>query len=50
VVKAAHHFFITICAASGSGGMEVKMEKIFSNLQKGITGFLAVEVEKNESI
>jgi hypothetical protein len=23
------------------------MEKIFSNLQKGITGFLAVEVEKN---
>jgi disulfide oxidoreductase YuzD len=29
VVKAAHHFFITICAASGSGGMEVKMEKLF---------------------
>jgi len=26
VVKAAHHFFITICAASGSGGMEVKMK------------------------
>jgi shikimate kinase len=26
-VKAAHYFFITICAASGSGGMEVKMEK-----------------------
>ncbi len=25
VVKTAHHFFITICAASGSGGMEVKM-------------------------
>jgi Mn2+/Fe2+ NRAMP family transporter len=28
VVKAAHHFFITICAASGSGGMEVKMKQI----------------------
>jgi xanthine permease len=24
-VKTAHYFFITICAASGSGGMEVKM-------------------------
>jgi hypothetical protein len=28
VVKAAHHFFITICAASGSGGMEVKMKEV----------------------
>jgi len=28
VPKTAHHFFITICAASGSGGMEVKMKKI----------------------
>jgi 23S rRNA (uracil-5-)-methyltransferase RumA len=26
-VKAAHYFFITICAASGSGGMEVKMKR-----------------------
>jgi transposase-like protein len=26
-VKAAHYFFITICAASGSGGMEVKMQR-----------------------
>jgi len=25
VVKAAHHFFITICVASGSGEMEVVM-------------------------
>jgi len=26
VVKTAHHFFIIICAASGSGGMEVNMK------------------------
>lgn len=26
MVKAAHHFFITICAASGSGGMEINMK------------------------
>jgi diguanylate cyclase (GGDEF)-like protein len=29
-VKTAHHFFITICAASGSGGMEVFMKIILS--------------------
>jgi glucose-1-phosphate thymidylyltransferase len=28
VVKTAHHFFITICVASGSGEMEVKMKGI----------------------
>ena len=27
MMETAHHFFITICAASGSGGMEVIMEK-----------------------
>ncbi len=36
----AHHFFITICAASGSGGMEVNMNDIefrslFEAAQKG---------------
>ena len=27
MVQTAHHFFITICVASGSGEMEVKMKK-----------------------
>ncbi|MEA4960753.1 citrate lyase holo-[acyl-carrier protein] synthase [Lutispora sp.] len=27
VVETAHHFFITICAVSGSGGMEAYMDK-----------------------
>jgi len=26
MVKVAHHFFITICAASGRGGMEIIMK------------------------
>ena len=28
MVKTAHHFFITICVASGSGDMEVRMKKV----------------------
>jgi tripartite ATP-independent transporter DctP family solute receptor len=42
-VKAAHHFFITICAASGSGGMEVKM-KIFNIKNKKINKLLAIVI------
>jgi len=38
VVKAAHHFFITICAASGSGGMEVKMKASETKLVKLLEG------------
>ena len=33
VVKAAHHFFITICVASGSGEMEVIMS-VFETVKK----------------
>ncbi|MDK2798842.1 MAG: GntR family transcriptional regulator, transcriptional repressor for pyruvate dehydrogenase complex [Clostridiales bacterium] len=33
-MKAAHYFFITICAASGSGGMEVKMKNILGEIEK----------------
>ena len=57
MVKVAHQFFITICAASDSGGMEVnmKLEKIINdwivnsklnNFFKGIDFILMREMER----
>lgn len=37
VVDDAHHFFTTICAASVSGGMEIKMEDILYNEERNLS-------------
>ena len=48
MVKAAHYFFITICAASGSGGMEVKM-KIINDDTKMELDSISLYLTKSEA-
>lgn len=36
MVRVAHHFFITICAASDSGGMEISMKKLKKVMALGL--------------
>jgi UDP:flavonoid glycosyltransferase YjiC (YdhE family) len=53
VVKTAHHFFITICVACGSGEMEVNMKKRFITIafatifQDAGEATRAIEIAKN---